>query len=270
MRALQSALKQLGVLDGPADGVFGRGTERALAQFQRRAGLAPDGALGPRTLAALDAALAARGGGPGPGTMVAAARAIVERRGENYGVDDKWYNVDNRHALPAGREIGFLQGKWKCNLFACNTMVAAGFEPPYYGNRGRGEYPNANQLFKWSDRYAAQYGNRGHERFELRGELDPQALPEGPAREAAIHDLLTRAEPGDMIIVDHMGGEIADGGHCRVVVKNDLASGGTLECAQASFEKAMVRSESISAFTGEERIWILRPNRPRAEGAASV
>lgn len=129
--------------------------------------------------------------------------------------------------------------------------------------------PNANQLYKWSDKYAEQSGNKGHERFALRGELDVQSL-QGADRENAIRELLAKAEPGDMIIVDHMGSDVADGGHCRVVVKNDFATGGDLENAQASFDSAVVKSEGVSAFTGEERIWILRPNKPRAEGPAPV
>jgi hypothetical protein len=261
VKQLQTALHALGLLAGPIDGVFGRGTERAVATFQRQHGLTPDGVAGPRTRAALT--------GPRTAAMADAAKALVEKRGENYGVSDPWFNVDGRHALPANVPLGGMKGKWKCNLFAGNTMAAAGFEPPYYGNRGRGEYPNANQLYKWSDQYAAQFGNKGHERFELRGELDPQAL-QGADREAAIRALLEKAEPGDMIIVDHMGGDVADGGHCRVVVKNDLASGGNLENAQASFDSALVRSEGVPAFMGEEHIWILRPNKPRAEGPAPV
>src|SRR4051812_47774006 len=73
VRGLQSGLARLGFLSGPADGVFGRGTERALATFQRQKGLTPDGIAGPRTLAALDAALASA---PGPKTMVDAAKAL--------------------------------------------------------------------------------------------------------------------------------------------------------------------------------------------------
>jgi len=38
----------------PADGVFGPGTEAALREFQRKAGMTPDGICGPKTWAALD------------------------------------------------------------------------------------------------------------------------------------------------------------------------------------------------------------------------
>ena len=57
VRRLQRALTQLGYDAGPADGVFGRETTRALRRFQRDAHLARDGIAGRRTLRALNRAL---------------------------------------------------------------------------------------------------------------------------------------------------------------------------------------------------------------------
>lgn len=54
VRDLQSDLMALGFLGGPADGIFGAGTERAVRDFQSSAGLAPDGIVGPGTLAAIE------------------------------------------------------------------------------------------------------------------------------------------------------------------------------------------------------------------------
>jgi murein DD-endopeptidase MepM/ murein hydrolase activator NlpD len=51
--ALQVALRAKGVYVGTIDGVHGPSTTAAVAAFQRRAGLAPDGVAGPRTRAAL-------------------------------------------------------------------------------------------------------------------------------------------------------------------------------------------------------------------------
>ncbi len=56
-RALQEGLKRLGYLSGNADGVFGRRTQSALAEFQRANGLAPSGVFDQATAAALDRAL---------------------------------------------------------------------------------------------------------------------------------------------------------------------------------------------------------------------
>ncbi len=188
-----------------------------------------------------------------------AAMTLVEERAENYGVQDPWYNLDPNHALPANVRLGGLKGSWKCNLFAGNTIQQAGFEPPYYGNRGRGEYPNANQMYKWSDKYAGQYGNKTH--FEMVGELDVQSVQGN--REERINQLLENAQIGDLIIVDHMGDDVADGGHCRVLVGKN--PDGTYEFAQASHDAALVRTEGASRLSGEESIWILRPNRPLVE-----
>jgi peptidoglycan hydrolase-like protein with peptidoglycan-binding domain len=51
--ALQVALHTHGVYRGTIDGLRGRATTNALVAFQRRAGLAPDGLVGPATRAAL-------------------------------------------------------------------------------------------------------------------------------------------------------------------------------------------------------------------------
>jgi hypothetical protein len=53
--AVQSRLRELGYLVGPADGVAGQQTGAAVMAFQRVNGLGVDGVIGPRTLAALEA-----------------------------------------------------------------------------------------------------------------------------------------------------------------------------------------------------------------------
>ncbi|MFB9234626.1 N-acetylmuramoyl-L-alanine amidase [Plantactinospora siamensis] len=53
VRALQERLLEMGYDVGYADSIYGRRTARALAQFQREVGLAPDGACGPQTMNAL-------------------------------------------------------------------------------------------------------------------------------------------------------------------------------------------------------------------------
>lgn len=56
-----------------ADGIFGAETEAALKKFQQRHGLKADGLLGPKTLAALDAVIAANPAleAPDPGRELA-------------------------------------------------------------------------------------------------------------------------------------------------------------------------------------------------------
>jgi N-acetylmuramoyl-L-alanine amidase len=53
VRDLQERLLEMGYDVGRADGVYGARTARAVAQFQREVGLAPDGACGPYTMHAL-------------------------------------------------------------------------------------------------------------------------------------------------------------------------------------------------------------------------
>jgi len=57
VRLVQEALCRLGYLPRGDWTVFGRDTEAAVAAFQRRQGLTPDGRVGPQTLARLDAAM---------------------------------------------------------------------------------------------------------------------------------------------------------------------------------------------------------------------
>jgi N-acetylmuramoyl-L-alanine amidase len=53
VRQLQERLLEMGYDLGRADGVYGGYTARAVAQFQREVGLAPDGSCGPATMKAL-------------------------------------------------------------------------------------------------------------------------------------------------------------------------------------------------------------------------
>jgi len=50
---VQTRLKQQGLYTGATDGIFERGTQRAVIAFQRTKGLRADGVVGRRTLAAM-------------------------------------------------------------------------------------------------------------------------------------------------------------------------------------------------------------------------
>lgn len=215
--------------------------------------------------------VAAPGTPPGAETMLAGSAKLIRERKDNYGTHQPWFNLDPNHALPANVSLGGLgktdrnpNGVWKCNLFGGNAMYAGGFEPPYYGNRGKGEYPNANQFYKFSDKYASQYGNKVHFKMvdEVRLEgLDPET------KKARLIEVLKSAQPGDLLMVDHLGTDVSDGGHTRVVMGNDLQAdgSGSIHSAQATMTEAAIRGEGLSSFMSEEHVWILRPNRPRAD-----
>ena len=53
VRTLQERLLEMGYDAGRADAIYGARTARAVAQFQREVGLAPDGSCGPQTMKAL-------------------------------------------------------------------------------------------------------------------------------------------------------------------------------------------------------------------------
>ena len=48
-----------------------------------------------------------------------------------------------------------------------------------------------------------------------------------------------------------------------------IGADGKVACAQASRDEALVRDETLASFTGEEHIWILRPNKRRVGGPAT-
>jgi peptidoglycan hydrolase-like protein with peptidoglycan-binding domain len=83
--------------------------------------------------------------GVAPGTPEAVAAASRDlatgARAAHYGTVNPWKNIDPNHAVPVDVRMGGLANRWKCNLFGGNALAAAGFEPPYYGKSGKGEYP---------------------------------------------------------------------------------------------------------------------------------
>jgi N-acetylmuramoyl-L-alanine amidase len=81
---VQSVLARLGFNCGRVDGILGPATARALADFQRNCGLAPDGICGADTVRALD--VLGRQSGSGPG--VAALRDVEALTGSCRRLDD--------------------------------------------------------------------------------------------------------------------------------------------------------------------------------------
>lgn len=204
-----------------------------------------------------------------PTAVLSAAARLVRDYKQHYGNANPWLNLDPNHALPTNvplRGLGKTEqnpgGRFKCNLFLGNTLAVAGFEPPYYGNKGKGEYPNANQFYKFTDKYAAQWGNKVH--FNLVAEVELEGKSSDEAR-LTLTQALRQAKPGDLILVDHRGDEVSDGGHGRVLMKNDLREDGTgeLHSGQATYSEGTIRREGLSSFTGEARVWILRPTLKR-------
>ncbi|MFO7274801.1 MAG: N-acetylmuramoyl-L-alanine amidase [Bacillota bacterium] len=76
VRVLQQQLKALGFDPGPIDGIFGPKTEAAVKAFQRAAGIAVDGVVGPVTWSHLKARKSTPSAPP-PGNGVAMYRVVI-------------------------------------------------------------------------------------------------------------------------------------------------------------------------------------------------
>ncbi|MDY6902091.1 MAG: peptidoglycan-binding domain-containing protein [Cyanobacteriota bacterium] len=250
-----------------ADGIYGGETSKAVKAFQDNHLLPITGKVDKHTAKALDEALRTT---HVPGTIVATppdiASAGVElctgEIAQYYGVPQPWINNDPRHNVPTGIKFDYLINRWKCNLFGGNVLRKGGYEPPYYRdntNDGKGEYPNANQWFKWTDKYAPRYSNPV--RFDLIAEVPAASLPQSQARKK-IEQLFSLIQAGDFLMVDHPGSGVQDGGHTRVAVKSDFHTLGTVSFAQARYEKALILHESVDDLVqkNEENIWLMRPN----------
>lgn len=247
------------------DGDYGNETTKAVQAFQRDNGLTVDGKVGARTAKALDAALR-KTDVPGitsatPKDLVNSARELCTGDvAKNYGVPQPWVNIDPRHNVPVNRPFDFLVNRWKCNLFGGNVMRKGGYEPPFYKdntNDGKGEYPNANQWFKWTDKYASQ--NSNPVRFVLVDEIATSNLAETELRRRT-QELLGKVQPGDFLLVDHPGSGVQDGGHTRVAVGNNFRTNGTIAFAQAKYDKSDILDEGVDNIMGAEKIWLMRPN----------
>jgi hypothetical protein len=216
-----------------------------------------------------------------PGTTQALATAARDLatgdRAQNYGTVNPWVNIDPRHAAPVDRSMGGLRDRWKCNLFGGNALAAAGFEPPYYGNRSKGgEYPVAESWQNWATPSAefrarqtaagqpvTDYASRSRNqsRFDLMDEVRPPNIADPAERQRRVDEFLSRVQPGDVVTVDHPGASGSDGGHVRVCVGRDEQ--GRPLFAQAKQDSAQVVPETADRFVGEDAMFILRPNTPR-------
>lgn len=111
---LQFLLRRHGFSPGGLDGRFGRRTARAVRRFQRRAGLRPDGIVGPRTARRLCGLPVCAWRGRAPPrrsqTQPVAVRAAIDHWARAYGVDARlvraiaWWESGFNNSLvsPAG------------------------------------------------------------------------------------------------------------------------------------------------------------------------
>lgn len=115
---LQSDLHAAGFNPGTIDGMFGRGTERALIAFQQRSGLEASGRADPNTLEAL-------------GKAVAAAPTVTLRSEEGMGVP--------LYATVDGKERKLTDDSWGSFSLEGGRLAA------WKGSDGAGGYENEGQ-----------------------------------------------------------------------------------------------------------------------------
>lgn len=250
-----------------ADGDFGNEMLGAVTAFQRDSALRVTGSVDQATGLAIEQHLVEHsapdiGGITGPSSPAAngeriaqAALDLIGARAADYGLSSPWRSPNP--AIPGNDKPGISAlgavGRWKCNLFGLDSLFLGGAVTPHYPG---GNYPIAVEI--------PNYTRGPSDPLIKLGEVWPEEMTPAEAK-SKIEALLKIARPGDVIIVNHPGTETADGGHTRVVVSNTFSTTGTVDCAQAGSEEALVRAETVSSFTSEEAFYLLRPSQNRED-----
>jgi len=248
-----------GLLGGGADGTYGPSTSKAVSAFQTANNLPVTGNIDQMTALKMEDLLTQNappdiGGVKGTSSLPSgdkiaqAARDLVATRGPEYGIAPPWHSPNPNlpgNKVPDHSNLG-ASNHWKCNLFGMDALFAGGAKPPQYPS---GAYPIAIEIPNYSKGPNAPLIKMG-EVWPGKGDAD--------ANRAKIDALLKVARPGDLLIVKHPGTDTADGGHTRVVVANNYAKDGTVDCAQAGSDAAHIEGETINTFTGEDAVYLLR------------
>ena len=109
VKTLQTALKNQGYYSGKIDGIYGKGTEKAVKAFQRKNGLKADGIAGPQT----QAKLYANSGAASPASQTETTPAAQEDSGQT---------SPAAAAVPA-EALSFLNGIEKNSGASCGTLM---------------------------------------------------------------------------------------------------------------------------------------------------
>jgi len=265
-RALDSLASRMGkpqwaLLGSGADGGYGGETTTAVKAFQQDNGLPVTGNIDQMTAYKMEELLTKNAppevGGvfgaalpvPDGNRIAQAALDLVKTRGPDYGIAPAWKSPNP--SVPGNKQPGVstlgATNHWKCNLFGMDSLYAGGAKPPQYPG---GSYPIAIEI--------PNYSRGANAPLNKLGEVWPDK-GDPAANRAKIEAMLKIARPGDLLIVKHHGTDTADGGHTRVVVANNFANNGTVDCAQASFDTALVKPQNVDDFAREDAVYLLRP-----------
>lgn len=247
-------------LPSGADGGFGNESTAAVKAFQTDNGLPVTGAIDQMTAYKMEELLKEHAppavGGvmgsmlpvPDGDAIAKAAVDLVKTRGPEYGIAPAWKSPNPNvpgNKTPNQTPLG-ATNHWKCNLFGMDALYAGGAKPAQYPG---GAYPIAIEIPNYSRGANAPLNKLG----EVWPDKDPANM------QAKIDAMLKIARPGDLLIVKHHGTDTADGGHTRVVVANNYATNGTVDCAQASYDAAVVKPQTLGDFSREDAVYLLRP-----------
>jgi len=242
-----------------ADDFDNDGTRRSLIDYNATGQQTPAG----RAAGALGVLLDSKGSGPTGDDIARAALDRIDRFGDNYGVPGAWISPNPRipgNRVPDSTVMNGTKDKWKCNLFGLDAVYQAGFETPHYES---GWYPIATEV--------PNYSSGRNRIFDRVAHVDLRGVSDNDEKLRLIEGLMRQAKPGDLIMANHEGEDIADGGHTRVVTANNMDEDGTLDCAQARQDAAKVLHEDpksvgrVYGSSSEEQLFLLRPIRKRAD-----
>ncbi|MDO5023033.1 MAG: peptidoglycan-binding protein [Eubacteriales bacterium] len=131
VRDLQKKLRELGYLKGSADGDFGKDTEEALKDFQRRNNLTADGIAGRATLSRLNSSSAKRAPATPKPTPKATARpraTATPKIKENLYLQLGSSGADVRKMQDRLIELGYLEGKPSGRFDAATEQAIYAFQ----------------------------------------------------------------------------------------------------------------------------------------------
>jgi protein-glutamine gamma-glutamyltransferase len=111
VRVVQQALSDLGFLHGAADGSFGPVSVAALQAFQKSQNLRADGVLGPKTLKALDTALASAPPSSGGSTSGTTPGGTTPAGGDAASIAASDLDTDAQHGKITGAELWAAESK---------------------------------------------------------------------------------------------------------------------------------------------------------------
>ncbi len=257
-----------GLLGSGADGTYGPSTSKAVSAFQTANNLPVTGNIDQMTALKMEDLLTQNappdiGGVKGTSSLPSgdkiaqAARDLVAKRGPEYGIAPPWHSPNTR--IGAGQQgsadhsnLGASHNHWKCNRDVRHwaravLRVARSLRNTRAARtRSRSRFPTTRRgpmrrSSRWARCGPPRETQTRTEPRSTRCSRSPGCPDDSADREAPRHR--------------HRGWRAT---RARVVVANNYAKDGTVDCAQAGSDAAHIEGETINTFTGEDAVYLLR------------